>query len=84
MKKIWQGLLRIVSSSLHSIASPIVKLFTNEWEVFIWRDEASKAEYSFKRIDKINSKCLKGVLSSGEAFEMNTQHPFNYQIKKVK
>lgn len=80
MKKIGQGLSRIVSSALHSI----VKLYTNEWEVHIWRDESSRVEYRFKHIDKINSKCLKGVLTTGEAFELTTQYPFNYQIKKVK
>jgi hypothetical protein len=80
LKKIGQGLSRIVSSALHSI----VKLYTNEWEVHIWRDESSRVEYHFKHIDKINSKCLKGVLTTGEAFELTTQYPFNYQIKKVK
>ena len=84
MKKIWQGLSRIVSSSWTGIVNAISKYLNNEWEVHIWRDEASRVEYFFKHIDKINDKCLKGVLTTGEEFELITQHPFNYQIKKVK
>ena len=88
MKKIGQILLTTVSSVGRLIAKPFVwsfkYLFVNEWEVTIWYDPQKKTQYNFKLISKMTSKHLKGKLVSGENFELITQEPFNYQIRKVK
>ena len=87
MKKIGPTLSKTVSFVGHLIAKPFIwfwKLFFSEWEVTIWYDPMKKTAYNFKYISKIDSKTLKGRLVSGEPFEMKTQEPFNFQIKKVK
>lgn len=62
----------------------IVSLFFNEWQVTIWYDPVKKSTYKFKWLEKCESKHIRGRLVSGEPFEMKTQEPFNFQIKKVK
>ena len=87
MKKIGQTLSTIVSFVSRWTAKPFIwfwKLFFNEWEVTIWYDPSKKTKYNFKYISKIDPKTLKGRLTSGEPFELKTQEPFNFQIKKVK
>ena len=88
MKRIGKGLSRIASSVLHWIAKPFVwlwyKYFVNEWHVTIWYDPTKKSIYEFKSISIIEPTHLQGKLTSGEPFELKTQEPFNYQIKKVK
>lgn len=88
MKKIGQILSTTASSLGHLIAKPFVwlwfKYFVNEWEVTIWYDASKKTYYNMKFISIINEKELKGKLSTGELFELKTQEPFNYQVRKTK
>lgn len=88
MKKIGQILSTTVSSVGHLIAKPFIwfwnKNFVNEWEVIIWYDATKKTSYHFKNIEVITAKKIKGTLTSKEPFELNTQEPFNYQVRKIK
>lgn len=88
MKKIGQILSTTVSSLGRWIAKPFVwfwvKVFVNEWEVIIWLDPQKKTSYEFSHIEIISPKRLKGKLVTGEPFELNTQDPFNYQVRKIK
>ena len=87
MKKIGQTLSKIASFLGRLIAKPFIwfwSLFFNEWQVTIWYDPAKKSVYDFKYISRIDAKTLKGRLTTGEPFELKTQEPFNFQIKKVK
>jgi len=36
-----------------------------------------------KSIQKLNQNNLVGVLVTGEKFTMQTQEPFNYQVRKI-
>ena len=88
MKRIGKILSKTAYSVLQWIAKPFVwlwvKYFVNEWHVTIWYDPAKKSVYHFKSISIIEPTHLQGKLTSGEPFELKTQEPFNYQIKKVK
>ena len=88
MKRIGQILSTIVSSLGRWTVKPFVwfwiKYFVNEWEVTVWYDPKQKTRYVFKHIEIIGPKKLKGKLVSGEPFELNTQEPFNYQVRKIK
>lgn len=87
MKKIGPTLSKIASLLGRWTAKPFIwfwQLFLNEWEVTIWYEPSKKTAYKFKYISKVDSKTLKGRLTSGEPFELKTQEPFNFQIKKVK
>jgi hypothetical protein len=80
LKSVGKTLLRIVSWPFRWIVS----LFFNEWEITIWYAPVKKTTYNFKWVEKCEAKHIKGRLTSGEPFEMKTQEPFNFQIKKVK
>ncbi len=80
LREIGSTLLRTASWPLRWI----VKFFTNEWEVTIWIDPQKKTQYQFKWLEVCKPTHLKGRLTSGEPFELNTQEAFNFQIKKVK
>jgi hypothetical protein len=88
LKRIGQILSTTAFLVLRWIAKPFVwlwiKYFVNEWQVTIWYDPVKKSVYEFKSISIITEKHLQGKLTSGEPFELKTQEPFNYQIKKVK
>jgi len=88
LKKIGQILLTTVSSVGRWIAKPFVwlwvKYFVNDWEVTIWYDPKKKTCYHFKNISTIQPTHLQGTLITGEAFELKTQEPFNYQVRKIK
>jgi hypothetical protein len=80
LKSAGRILLKIVSWPLRWIVS----FLFNEWEVTIWYEPQKKTIYNFKWVDKCEAKHLKGRLISGEPFELKTQQPFNFQVKKVK
>ena len=80
LKSVGKTLLRIASWP----ARWIVSFLFHEWEITIWYDPSKKTQYNFKWVDKCEAKHLKGKLTTGEPFELKTQEPFNFQIKKVK
>lgn len=88
MKRIGQILSTTVSSLGRWTVKPFVwfwvKYFVNEWEVTVWYDPKQKTRYVFKNIEIVGPKKLKGKLVTGEPFELNTQDPFNYQVRKIK
>ena len=95
MKKIGQILSTIASYSLRSIVSlwnKFLDLFKSEYEIIIWFSKESEyynksiayEKFNFKSIDKLTSRHIKGVLTSGHKYEIKTKEEFNYKIKKVK
>lgn len=95
MKKIGQILSTIVSYSLRSIVklwNKFLELFKSEYEIIIWFSKDSEyynksvayEKFNFKRVDKLTSRHIKGVLTSGHKYEIRTKEEFNYKIKKVK
>ena len=60
-------------------------IFLEEFEVIIWYGDEpiNPIVYKLKKIDKINSKILKGKGVDGLPVELVVQTPFNYQIKKT-
>lgn len=95
MKKIGQILSTIVSYSLRSIVklwNKFLDLFKSEYEIIIWFSKDSEyynksiayEKFIFKRIDKLTTRHIKGVLISGHKYEIRTKEEFNYKIKKVK
>ena len=80
LKSAGKTLLRIVSWPVRWIVSFLFQ----EWEITIWYEPNKKTQYNFKWVDKCEAKHIKGRLTSGEPFELKTQEPFNFQIKKVK
>jgi hypothetical protein len=88
LKQIGKTLSKTASSVLRWIVKPFVwlwvKYFVNEWEVTVWYDPSKKTIYHFKSISIIESTHLQGKLVTDEPFELKTQEPFNYQVKKVK
>lgn len=95
MKKIGKTLSTIVSYYLRSIVklwNLFLDLFRSEYEIIIWFSKESEyydttvsyEKFNFKRIDKLTSRHIKGVLTSGHKYEIRTKEEFNYKIKKVK
>jgi len=60
-------------------------LFLEEYQVVIWNDGSDNRKiYAMKKIEKIDSNNLIGVLTTGERFEMCVQTPFNFAVKKTR
>lgn len=70
-------------SRVNAIKSYFKTLFTEEYEVTIWYEPTKQTVYNMKKIEKIDSKTLLGVLVTGEKFEMRVQNDFNFQVKKI-
>ena len=68
---------------MQKIKNWLKTLFTEEYEVVIWYDPAKRQVYRMKSIQKLNQNNLVGVLVTGEKFTMQTQEPFNYQVRKI-
>jgi len=71
------------TSMMQKIKNWLKTLFTEEYEVVIWYDPAKRQVYKMKSIQKLNQNNLVGVLVTGEKFTMQTQEPFNYQVRKI-
>jgi len=68
---------------MEAIKNWLKTLFTEEYEVTIWSELMGKQVYHLKTVTKVDCNNVVGVLVTGEKFTMQTQEPFNFQVKKI-
>lgn len=68
---------------MRALKNWIKTLLTEEYQVTIWSESMGKQVYYMKTVTKVDCNNVVGVLTTGEKFTMQTQEPFNFQVKKI-